>query len=138
MENVNVEMDLRNFIRNARREVASEAAVIAQAARAAENEVPEPVATPSPTRSAEARGETADAAARAGSGAEAGAATDATVAGIVSINGDRGSSGNGRGERRTSMGALGGEVVLSSRMDSRAAVLTFQRVFSVGAVSSVV
>lgn len=130
MENVNVEMDLRSFIRNARREVASEAAVIAQAARGAENEAPEPVVIPSPTRVAEARGETVDAAA-------AKAVTDGTVAGVGSVNGDRGSTGEGQRERQTSMGALSGEVVLSSRMDSRAAVLTFQRVFGVGAVSSV-
>lgn len=38
MESVNVEMDLRNFIRSARREVASDAAVAAQAAEAAEKE----------------------------------------------------------------------------------------------------
>lgn len=48
MESVNVEMDLRNFIRAARREVAYDAVVAAQAAEASEREAAQSAGGASP------------------------------------------------------------------------------------------
>lgn len=108
MDSVNVEMDLRNFIRAARREVASDAAVAAQAAAAAENE-------------------TAAATATAAVPVSTGAAAPSSAAGPAEAVALANEVGNGV------VGAEGAGV-LSSRADQRATALAFQRLFGVGPV----
>lgn len=106
METVNVEMDLRNFIRHARREVASDAVAVAQAAAAAENEA------------------LAAAAAGGGGGGRFGGAGGEARG---SLFGD-----DGEGAMRPTSGTGAG--VLSSRADSRGVALAFQRLFGIGQV----
>ena len=132
MESVNVEIDLRNFIRSARREVANDAAVAAQVALAAENEAPEAMVTAAAT---EARATKA--------AAEAGKISEAAVTRVLVTNGNgsadgggnRGGGGGREGQRPASGGAFAGAGVLSSRADSRATALAFQHLFGMGPVS---
>ena len=121
METVNVEMDLRNFIRQARREVASDVAVAAQAAAAAANEAAAAAAPPD-IAAAAAAGPAVD---------EAGAAVaNEAAAGVALANG-----GNGPVAVAVAAGGTAtGAGVLSTRADRRGAALAFERLFGVGQV----
>lgn len=129
MESVNVEMDLRSFIRQARREVESDVAVAAQAAAAAANEAAATTAVSAPAAAASIPA-TGPASPPGAAAPAAAAAANEEGTGVVLANG----AGGAVTAAAAAVGGAAGAGVLSTRADRRGAALAFERLFGVGPV----